>query len=494
MITDSSMTTITQLLQKLKTRQKYKKMIKMGVPLQAVRQAMVVNGDILKSASNKLENQKMRLEYRRILKAGIPRTAMITDTCSTISSHKSTTKGETDVRALLNKLNYWEQKYTRMLKMGVPCGAVKQAMTKDGVLSYLLESGRSDIRMQLKRSRSRHRRYSKMLQAGIPSAAVKQVMIRDGILPCEPNNFFTTADPSERINMDSKKYARMLRMGVPAGTIQQNMHLRCHLPVKTTATCTEKYNNMLRVGVPHAAVKQAMMRDSHSNLPPRPCPCPFATNTAKNARNGQKYKKTVKLGVADADVKQNMIKDSVLDAIRVHRFSKTAKFADKSVYVLFDQVENCQKYRKMLAFGIPPEAVKQAIVRDEALKNYNPCCQPYVNKSDKSDYVYDLLNEASLGKKHRRMLAVGVPAGAVKQAKLKDDIIPCQHSKYTDTVIDELLKVDGSKKCKYMKMLRAGVPVEAIEHAMIMNSDIVSSAMPNTLSCVFWWSADSITN
>ena len=260
MLTDSSDKDVFQLIHAFKGREKFRKMLKVGVPCGAVKQAMLLYGNLdktLPDSSQYLPSRPLpKFErYPKKLKIGLPPEAV---------SEKMTLDGhahdeETFLQEHLDKfprhpshqllfgIDPRFELFSKMLKIGIPTEAVRQKMILDG---YADDAG-TFFQEYLARPHQHHRRqlpvrlvpqyevYSKMLKIGIPTEAVRQKMILDGY-----------ADDADTFLQEHL-----------AGTRQ---HRRRQLPVRLDPQY-EIYSKMLEIGIPVEAIRQKMTLDGYAD-------------------------------------------------------------------------------------------------------------------------------------------------------------------------------------------------------------------------------------
>ena len=142
---------------------KYFKMLKMGLPMGAVKNAMerdgvdpsVMDGDHSLPAGQKtsgvvpLKDDPKYAKYFKMLKMGLPmgavKNAMERDgiDASVMDGDHSLPPGQQTSEAVPLKDDPKYTKYFKMLKMGLPMGAVKNAMERDGVDSSIMDGDHS---------------------------------------------------------------------------------------------------------------------------------------------------------------------------------------------------------------------------------------------------------------------------------------------------------------------------------------------------------------
>jgi len=260
---------------------KYFKMLKMGMPLAQVEHAMkrdekdplVLKLDPEKSLEEQIPEQpendpgdialKEDPEYEkyfRMLKMGLPKDAVKNalvrdgkdpsiidlDPTRSLSSQLSKNLGG-DAPPLKDDPDYL--KYFKMLKMGMPVGAVKNALVRDGKDPTIidLDPGKSlksqtgakeDTGIALKDD-PEYEKYFKMIAMGLPVDAVKNALMRDGKDPG-----VLDLDPSKSVQFQLGK----------------NGQKDTGIPLKDDPEYT-KYFKMLGMGLPLGAVKNALERD-----------------------------------------------------------------------------------------------------------------------------------------------------------------------------------------------------------------------------------------
>lgn len=132
---------------------KYFKMLKMGLPMGAVKNAMERDG-----VDSSVMDGDHSLPARQETSGAVP---------------------------LKDDPKY--AKYFKMLKMGLPMGAVKNAMERDGIDASVMDGDHSLPPGQLTseavplKDDPKYTKYFKMLKMGLPMGAVKNAMERDGV-------------------------------------------------------------------------------------------------------------------------------------------------------------------------------------------------------------------------------------------------------------------------------------------------------------------------
>jgi len=139
-----------------------------------------------------------------------------------------------------------------------------------------------------------------------------------------------------------------------------------------------------------------------------------------------------------------------------------------------------KKYFKLLEMGLPLEAVKHAFKRDVNLdsEKYNMKSRTRNKCKDSEDLP---LKKNPEYKKYFKMLKVGLPIGSVRNALQRDGKDPSvinldpektfksqMHGRKYEKKVDPnfSLKDDDPNYRKYFRMLKVGLPVEAVKNAL----------------------------
>ncbi|KAL7522550.1 hypothetical protein ACHAWX_007259 [Stephanocyclus meneghinianus] len=248
--------------------EKYFRMLKMGLPMGAVQNAMQRDGldpaimdlDPNKSVASQMKNDHeggpplkddpKYQKYFRMLKMGLPMgavqnamqrdgldpTIMDLDPDKSVSSQLK--KEEDDGPPLKDDPKY--QKYFK----GLPMGAVQNAMQRDGLDPTVMDlNPDKSVASQLKKQEDdgpplkddpKYQKYFKMLKMGLPLGAVKNALQRDGLDPSimdldhdkslasQQNEEENLVDNGPKLKDDPKyqKYFKMLKMGLPLGAVK----------------------------------------------------------------------------------------------------------------------------------------------------------------------------------------------------------------------------------------------------------------------------------
>jgi hypothetical protein len=260
---------------------KYFKMLKMGMPKEQILHAMtrdekdvlVLDLDPNKSLKSQtpeepksadgdvpLKDDPEYLKYFKMLKMGLPvgavknaltkdgkdPTIMDLDPNKSLKSQRQAATNGDDGPPLKEDPDY--VKYFKMLKMGLPLGAVKNALTKDGKDPSIMDldpnkslnsqmgggaGSTADDGPPLKDD-PEYSKYFKMLGMGLPIGAVKNAVVRDdkdpAIMDLDPNKSVKSqmggvdagedTGPPLKEDPEYVKYFKMMGMGLPPGAVK----------------------------------------------------------------------------------------------------------------------------------------------------------------------------------------------------------------------------------------------------------------------------------
>ena len=318
------------------------------------------------------------------------------------------------------------QKYFKMKKMGLPDGAVRNAMIRDSVDTKVLDldperslvsqtqgesSGAADVAIK---DDPLYQKYFKMKKMGLPDGAVRNAMVRDGVdtkvLDLDPERSFTSQTLSERTATND-------------------------IPIKDDPLY-QKYFKMKKMGLPDGAVRNAMIRDG--------------------------------------------VDTKVLDLDSERSFTSQAKSESSAIVdIAIKDDPLYQKYFKMKTMGLPDGAVRNAMIRDgvdtRAL-DLDPEKSFASQSQGESSGAADIaINDDPLYQKYFKMKKMGLPDGAVRNAMIKDGLNPSILDLDQNKSLSSQLPTnqngsniplqDDPEWSKYFKMLRMGLPVGAVKNA-----------------------------
>ena len=222
------------------------------------------------------EEEKIASKYRRMLKMGVPSDAvrhkMTSDGIAaniTISvcdegagaANKGVTKDDlsSDEEAIAAK-------YRKMLKMGVPPDGVKHKMESDGIDSKIVQavlappSAEQKPAAPVKKNQLSEQdeviatKYRKMLKMGIPLDGVRHKMTQDGVDSKIVSVIVSEADPSSK-REDASVAEAAPKKSAPKGPLLS----------AEDEKIASKYRNMLKVCIPKDAVRHKMTQEGVSD-------------------------------------------------------------------------------------------------------------------------------------------------------------------------------------------------------------------------------------
>jgi hypothetical protein len=192
-------------------------------------------------------------KYANMIKSGVPRDAVkqkmtmegmcgddITSVCSAVASTVLPSESTADATKTTDDIPAHLKKYQIMMKSGVPQNAVKQKMTLEGVsadeISRVVGSGpvtasvSTSVSSQNKTTETSTaatsipahlKKYQIMMKSGVPPNAVKQKMSLEGVSADDINLVFGIQ--SQEISPALKKFQVMLKSGIPPGAVGHKM-------------------------------------------------------------------------------------------------------------------------------------------------------------------------------------------------------------------------------------------------------------------------------
>jgi len=372
--------------------------------------------------------------------------------------------------ALKNDPEY--AKYFKMLSVGLPMGAVKNALLRDGKDPDIMDGDHNQPAPSIiaLKDDPEYVKYFKMLTVGLPMGAVKNALLRDGknpdIMDLDHNkplkdqklpNAGGDSDSEEEDDEEEKKDDKSLagKRVVEDGP-----------PLKDDPEY-QKYYKMLKMGLPIGAVQNALVRDGKDPAIIELDPNKSLKSQIKANDNGpplkedpeyEKYFKMLKIGLPMGAVKNALVRDGKDPSIMDLDPEKSLKSQLEGDDVeddgppLKDDPEFA-KYFKMLKMGLPLGAVQNAMVRDgkdgsilELDHNKSLKSQLNVEEADTGPPLRDDPEFA----KYFKMLKMGLPLGAVQNAIIRDGKDPAIMDLDPDKSLaaNQLSKKEGGKKKK----------------------------------------------
>ena len=361
-------------------------------------------------------------------------------------------------------------KYARMVKAGIPIQAVKNRMLSEGLDPSLLDEALTQSTSATK--------YASMPQERLflPESSVETPVDKDNQSNQAP---LTTNVKSATLNKDASGSNATASLDVNSSKITKTLvdDKRNEDTTASTATALKRFEKMVRAGVPIAAVKAKVVADGldpsalDAVLDKSLVTTSSSTTTTPASDTVEKFQKMLKAGVPrpaiEAKMKNEGYDPSLLDT------AKAAKAAtDEIAQDGPSEKPHIEKYKKMIKAGVPLPAVHAKM----KLENLDPALldddKSNIASSTQSTPSIALAIKNPLLEKYKKMVKAGVPLNAVKakmQAEgqvdpsLLDDSSSIQHNK---NELTEIETKGNSVIQKFLKMVKAGVPRAAVEAKM----------------------------
>ena len=466
-------------------------------------------GEVYRRADGKL--------VRRVRKSTLNSGALADKTSGTINASNDRGQGDSVPVGPLSRLCAEDEKiaepYRKMLTMGLPDDAVKHKMNQEGVGPVIIESVMnhevpSAANAATSSGASAHAstlsveeeaaagKFRKMLKMGLPEDAVRQKMIAEGLdhkvisavvggdipLPSQQSPAVPVNVPgglSEEEEVIASRFRKMLKMGLPDDAVKRKMvvegidariimsvlqgHTRDAPPAASsnvpgitragTSALTDeeeaiagRFRKMLDMGLPNDAVKHKMTSEGvdekiiASVLSPRPqAPSPQAAPlsslsgalSAEEEAIAGRFQRMLKMGLPGDAVKHKMETEGV-DG-RIIKFVLDPAPAPSSQAtppaLSPEEEETASRFRKMVKMGLPDDAVKQKMVQDGVSTKImvavlGGTTQPppgVVPAEHQTTPVLSEDEEAAVAQ-YRKMLKMGMPADAVSHKMAQDGV------------------------------------------------------------------------
>ena len=518
---------------------KYFKMMKVGTPMEAVKEALKKDGkdptiadlDPEKSLSsqrpsmasqevlatgtapNAIANAQKSLQEALMKKMGGPKTNIVLPKgdgsekekevklnpqemlMAALNKNKASAEVDKSDEGISLRADPEYAKYFKMLKMGMPTAQIQHAMTRDEKDPTIIEldpersliaqrpppeSKGGDDGPHLKDDPD-YTKYFKMLKMGMAKEQVAHALQRDGkdpkVLELDPNKSLSSQQKSEgsadegpplKDDEEYKKYFKMLKMGMAKEQVTHAVQRDGKDPAvldmdpnKSLASQQakkdddgpplkddpefKKYFKMLSMGLPKDAVKNALVRDgkdpSIMDLDPDKS-VKSQTGGGEEAKDDgpplkedpefKKYFKMLTMGLPKDAVKNALVRDGKDPSIMDLDHDKSLKSqtgggdAPKDEAPPLKDDPEYKKYFKMLIMGLPKDAVKNALVRDgkdPAIMDLDPeksvASQMGGGGAEEKDTGVPLKEDPEYSK-YFKMLNMGLPKDAVKNALVRD--------------------------------------------------------------------------
>ena len=324
------------------------------------------------------------------------------------------------------------KKYFNMRRMGMSVEVAKHAMQRDGLDPSIMDL---DPEKSLKDQQSstacdgdelplkddpEFAKYFKMLKMGMPVEVAKHAMKRDG----KDDNI---------LDLDSNKSLVAQRKIPECDNVQS--------PALEDDPEYDKYFKMLKMGLPHDAVKHSLQRDGKEpsilDLDPKKSLASQmkadieGDGPLKDHPDYEKYFKMLKMGLPLGAVKNSLVRDgkdpAIMDLDPNKSLVSQMSLAEEVDGPPLKDDEEYSKYFKMLKMGLPIGAVKNAISRDgkdPSVIDLDPEKSLKIQKGIKADEtIIDTgtpLKDDPEYSKYFKMMKMGLPPGAVKNAVSRD--------------------------------------------------------------------------
>ena len=329
--------------------------------------------------------------------------------------------------------------------------------------------------------------YRKMLKMGLPADAVQHKMNQDQVDPLIIAAVLGLDPPAEKtgeaksgtagVSLSNEEeavaagYRKMLKMGLPADAVRHKM---------SQDGITE---NILAAVLGEEPSKQEESENSPSTLNPN--------ENRSDDSVSMKYVKMLKMGLPSDTVRHKMVQDGVDESTIGSVLGESP--SGVAFNVNEEIPDQLSKYKKMVSMGLPPDAVRHKMMQEgideETIgRLLGGDSEPVTNKS--SSPVSE--EEAAIIEKYQKMLKMGLPGEAVKHKMTQDGIeeklvrivfgeptdlesneaAPESSAGWDQTEIDEVEK--------YRKMIKMGLPAEAVKHKMSqdgVNPKIMKAAL-----------------
>ena len=221
-------------------------------------------------------------------------------------------------------------------------------------------------------------------------------------------------------------------------------------------------------------VAQSPMLHHDENLP---------VLTEEEETTASKYRKMIKVGMPIEAVSHAMKRDQVSEKIVAAVTKDDPKRQSSVTTELWTKEEECtlNRFRKMLKLNLSKDKVRNKMVLDNVdnkiieavVGKAEPPAQVEASNSEKPEQLSN--EEETKVEKYKKMMKMGIPSDAVRHAMCKDNV--------DRSIIDKLLGADPSQTKKkkevvslseeekkeverYKKMLKVGLPEPMVRHKM----------------------------
>jgi len=420
-----------------KTAETYRKMLNMGLPDDAVKHKMQ-------------QDDVSKVIIESVLNREVPAPAGGAGQSSEAAAGSSIQLSP-DEEAVAGR-------FRKMLKMGLPEDAVRQKMSVEGVDEKIIaavvgggtvppaKSPASAAALSAEEAAVASR-FEKMLKMGLPEDAVKHKMVAEGV--------------------DQKVISAVLGTPAPAAA---STHAPAPAPAAALVTLSAeeeaiagRFRKMQKMGLPDDVVKHKMTSEGvdskiiasvcggEAPAPAAPAPTPAAAPAPAVALSAEeeaiagRFRKMLKMGLPEDAVEHKMVAEGVDPKIIKAVCSPSepalapaaAPTPAATPSLSAEEEETASRFRKMLKMGLPDDAVKHKMVQEgvgtriiaavlggtvpaqaaaPAAVAPSPAAAPVPSAPALSD------DEEATAAKYRKMLKMGMPEDAVKHKMTQDGV------------------------------------------------------------------------
>ena len=331
-------------------------------------------------------------------------------------------------------------RFKKMLKYNVPIDAVKHRMSLDGlpdeVAEIVLNEGRNQEEEQKGKEfitheeRSVVEKYRNMLSIGMPKDAVLHAMRKDTV---EESLIATIVNSSKPLQLSNS---------TPLTAKQERCAKKYRLLLKTNVSLDGARRKMEFENVDQAVIENVLGKREDTSkdfqhmfekLSTHPqdafiTPLKDTSNQSETSHTSEesvasKYRKMLKMGIPADAVRHSMTKDNVGGKIIDAVFGLESKPSNGPIPISIplkpDSVEGvASKYKKMLKMGIPADAVRHSMAKDNVGEEI---VESLFGQSSKPSRGLSASAE-KVASKYKKMVKMGIPADAVRHSMAKDNV------------------------------------------------------------------------
>jgi len=402
-----------------KAANKYKNLVQMGVPRDAVRHKMVMEGVDASTISAVLDGDNDGAQK------------------STTAPAPSASLSSADRKDATGGLSKDEEKialkYRKMIKMGIPLDAVQHKMKSDEISSNIMDAILNTDNKQPKKEerevnvlddkeKAIASKYRKMMNMGVPAEGVRHKMNMEGVDEKIINAVFNN-DASKEQQVKKKagtapqlsseeekiasKYRKMLKMGIPLDGVTHKMK-QDSIDLKIVSVLVEE-----------ASPSNGAAKSSASKKSTKPVATVGPSLTAKEEAIASKFRKMLKVCMPKAVVQHKMKQEGVSAKIAEAVLGKGGNNGSAAA-----PPANKANARKTIAFhwttsNLAPELLEQSIFgRSELKKRKLASINPEESDIKKLEELFQKRNNSKTANKLKK--AAGQEDTSTDMAKLLD--------------------------------------------------------------------------